>query len=698
MTTAKFTCEAVALSVLAEPTKRAGAELLWHCPNHEDRHESLSINSKKNVFLCAPCNASGTAWQFAAFLARLDPGDKPSVTAWLKERGLLNRRQTAKAANGRQWAAEYVYRDANGNSVARKLRFEPGRDGRRKEFSWQRWDGAAWVDGLGLEKTPLYRLPEIQNEPFVILTEGEKDADAGGKFGLATTTSGGVHSFRDDHADMLRGKDVVIVADADDAGRNHAQRVARLLLGKVESLKLLDLPGAKDLSEWVEQGGSRATLLDLMESTPEWKPQSVDFGAVLNAIFVFLRRFISMSSAQTRVLALWIVHTHVLAAADCTPYMAVTSAEKQSGKTQLLEVCELLVANPWMTGRASAAVLIRKIDAQQPTLLLDESDTAFSSEKEYAEALRGVLNTGYRRSGKASCCVGQGTIGFKDFSTFCAKMIAGIGKLPDTVQDRSVHILLKRAPASERIEKFRPRRVESETTNLREQMAMWAIGAIQILRDSQATLPDQLTARQQDVAEPLLAIADLAGGEWPQAARSALIELCTEAQASDESIGIRLLADVREIFEKRGADRLSSADLACALTDIETSPWSEWSHGKPLTPARLARLLRPYVIVPHSIRIDDKTPKGYEREDFQDAFRRYLRAGATPPALSPTPQGATPQQANTGAAFSDFSNRNTESAVAAQKCEILNESARCCGVAVSDSTTGTRHGGVEEDL
>jgi len=398
------------------------------------------------------------------------------------------------------------------------------------------------------------------------------------------------------------------------------------------------------------------------------------------------------------VVALWIVHTHVFAAADCTPYIAVTSAEKQSGKTLLLEVSELLVANPWMTGRASAAVLIRKIDAQQPTLLLDESDTAFSGEKEYAEALRGVLNTGYRRSGKASCCVGQGAaIGFKDFSTFCAKMVAGIGKLPDTVQDRAVPILLKRATAKERIEKFRPRQVESETANLREQVATWAIGAIEILRESRPALPEQLTARLQDVAEPLLAIADLAGGEWPQAARLAVIELCADAQAGDESVAVRLLADIRDVFKERGVDRLPSADLASALADIETSPWGEWGKsGKPLSPAKLARLLRPFTIVPGSVRIGEKTPKGYESKDFQDAFERYLPPEAPVPP-PPGAKGATTQQANTDAGSSDLSGCNTEVAVAAPKCETLNENGPCGGVADSEPPA-TANGVVEFEL
>ena len=153
--------------------------------------------------------------------------------------------------------------------------------------------------------------------------------------------------------------------------------------------------------------------------------------ALLGEVGALLRRFVVMSHAQARVVALWAVHTWLLDAAEATPYLAVTSAEKRSGKTRLLEVLELLVREPWFTGRTTAAVLPRKIDADKPTLLLDESDAAFGGDKDYAEALRGVLNSGYRKGGKATVCVGQGAnISFKDFSTFSPKAIAGIGKLP----------------------------------------------------------------------------------------------------------------------------------------------------------------------------------------------------------------------------------------------------------------------------
>jgi len=155
--------------------------------------------------------------------------------------------------------------------------------------------------------------------------------------------------------------------------------------------------------------------------------------AILSAVYRYIRRFVSLSESQARVVALWIVHSHVFDCADATPYLAITSAEKQSGKTRLLEVCERLVAKPWLTGRVSAAVLVRKVDGERPTLLLDESDAAFGGQKEYAETLRGILNTGHRSSGKTSCCVGQGAnISYRDFSTFCPKAIAGIGKPSDT--------------------------------------------------------------------------------------------------------------------------------------------------------------------------------------------------------------------------------------------------------------------------
>jgi hypothetical protein len=139
----------------------------------------------------------------------------------------------------------------------------------------------------------------------------------------------------------------------------------------------------------------------------------------------WLKRFVSLGEHEATAIALWVMMTHTLEAFDCVAYLSITSAEKQCGKTRLLEVLEQLVWRPWLTGRTTPAVLARKVHTEQPTLLLDESDATFNGDKEFAETLRGVLNTGYLRSGKTSLCTMRGkTIEYVDLSTFGAKAIA----------------------------------------------------------------------------------------------------------------------------------------------------------------------------------------------------------------------------------------------------------------------------------
>jgi hypothetical protein len=625
---AKFSCEQAARAALGEPAKREGAELVYRCPHPEghkdgDSHPSLKINPKKNVWACFPCGASGTAWSLAAFLAGCDPGDKVAVTAWLVERGLFSGTKPKRKADGRgPCVATYVYTDVVGKSIARKLRFEPGPKGKAKDFSWERWEGGKWVSGLGDPKisTPLYRVAKIINESFAVLTEGEKDTDAGANLGLPTATSGGTGSWREDHAECLRGKSVVIVADADEPGRVEAQKRAASLYGKAASVRVCEIPDCKDLAKAIESGWTRERLLSLFSEMPEWKPAT---GAeILDAVMRFIRRFVSLTEAQARAVALWVAHTHAFGAAASTPYLAVNSAEKQSGKTRLLEVSRLLVSRAWFTGRTSAAVLTRKIDAEHPTLLLDESDAAFGGEKEYAEALRGILNTGYRLGGAASCCVGQGVnITPKDFSTFCPKAIAGIGKLPDTVIDRSIPIRLKRARRGE-VARFREREAQREGPEIAARLATWCAANLETLRQARPEIPAQLSDRQADTSEPLLAVADLAGGDWPKAARQSLVKLCGEAQADDDSIGVKLLSDIKGIFAEKEGDEIPSGELCEALAKIETSPWGEWAKGKPLSPAKLARLLKPFDIFPGQIK--NGLARGYRLGDFREAFSLYL--------------------------------------------------------------------------
>jgi hypothetical protein len=349
---------------------------------------------------------------------------------------------------------------------------------------------------------------------------------------------------------------------------------------------------------------------------------------LLERVTAFVRRFVVMGAAEVDALALWILHTWTIEAADTTPYLEVSSAEKSSGKTRLLEALELLVARPWFTGSISTAVLARKVDAEQSTLLLDESDAAFKGDKEYAEALRGVLNTGYRRGGQYSRMVGQGSAQQpQDFSTFGAKAIAGIGHLPDTIADRSIAIRLKKRRPDEPVAPFRRRDVETETKPLRELLEGWAWCVVEELRAARPDLPEELGDRAGDCWEPLLAIADLAAGHWPDAARSAAVTLSGRSEQSEsDSIGVQLLADVRHAFGSR--DRIPTAELLEHLHGLEESPWGDW-YGKPVTTQRLAKLLKQYEIRSRSIWIADgmtqgKTAKGYLRDQFEDTWARYL--------------------------------------------------------------------------
>ena len=352
--------------------------------------------------------------------------------------------------------------------------------------------------------------------------------------------------------------------------------------------------------------------------------------SLLNAFSEFIRRFVTLSEAQADVCAVWTVHTHALEAAEFTPYLDINSPVHRSGKTRLLEVLRLIVRRQWFTGRVSGPALVRKTAKEQPTLLLDESDTAFSSKDDYSEKLRGILNTGFERGGTYSTCIQNGNNwDAHDFSTFAPKAIAGIGQLPTTIQDRSIPIRLKRALRHEKRERFHKRKVQPEAETLRKHIEEWVASNLDVLRESEPPLPDELNDRQQDVCEPLLAIADHAGGDWPQRTRIALIVLCGSVpEQQDASLSLALLADIRLVFQGSGADRLRTCDLLRELCLIEASPWCEHNRGKPLSSYGLSKILRGFGIYPQDHRFGDHTRKGYLRDDFGEAWARYLPAQA----------------------------------------------------------------------
>jgi hypothetical protein len=365
---------------------------------------------------------------------------------------------------------------------------------------------------------------------------------------------------------------------------------------------------------------------------PSGERQSETVG-LLEAIAAFVSSYVVLSEAQISAIALWTLHTHAFDASECTPYISVTSAEKASGKTRLLEALELVVANAWLTGRVTPAVLARKVHAERPTLLLDETDATFAGDPEFGQVLRGLLNSGYRRGGKSSVCVGQrANISYIDLDTFAPKALAGLGDLPDTVASRSIRIILKRKAPNETVERFRRREAIESGEPLRQWAADWGERFVDELASATPDLPSELPDRAADSWEPLFAIADLAGEEWPGRARASAQELSGEA-LDDASIGVRLLQDCRAAFN--GHDHLATKDLIASLVENEEAPWGGWHKGSPISPRALANLLEPFGVRPRTVRLSsDETARGYARESLEDPWNRYL--GAHPPDLSDT--------------------------------------------------------------
>ena len=377
-------------------------------------------------------------------------------------------------------------------------------------------------------------------------------------------------------------------------------------------------------------------------------PGACGLSSLLGRLRSFLAEFIVFTANEhADLIALWIAHTYVLNAFEFTPYLNINSPLKRCGKSTLLDALKHLVARPWPFVSPSPAVLFRKIEADAPTLLWDEVDTVFSVGKgdEGKEDLRAVLNAGFQRGAKVPRCVGPAHK-LAEFSVFCAKALAGIGTLPDTVADRSMSITLARAKPGQKPGRFRHREVAPRAEELRAALEAWAQGAgvLDSLRTARPDIPESLGDRQADIGEPLLAIADLAGGEWPQQARKALIKLGGTAGTTDDNISQKLLADVRDAFLSERADRLPTRDLLQLLVEREDAPWAQWweadvSRGNVKGPAsRLARLLRPFGVYSKKLREEGGKPvMGYLQGLFEDAFSSYL------PNIPPQNEG-TPEQ------------------------------------------------------
>lgn len=347
----------------------------------------------------------------------------------------------------------------------------------------------------------------------------------------------------------------------------------------------------------------------------------VDLSQLLSELTDTIKRFIVCNESTTHSAALWVVMTWFMEVVQIAPLAVITAPEKRCGKSVLLSILGKLVYRPLMASNITPAALFRSVDAWKPTLLVDEAD-AFMRDN---EELRGLINCGHTRdSAYIVRVVGDEHVP-KRFCVWGAKALAGIGHLADTIMDRAIVLELRRKLPHEVVARLR--HAESGLfDDLSSKLARIAVDYGDAMRRARPDLPSKLNDRAQDNWEPLLAIADLAGGEWPERARKAALALSGSAD-DHGAVGTELLADIREVFETKDTNKISTSDLIRALCADDEKPWATYNRGNPIKPRQVAKKLKEYGVTSKNLRIAQSVTKGFECTQFSDAFSRYL---ATP--------------------------------------------------------------------
>lgn len=365
--------------------------------------------------------------------------------------------------------------------------------------------------------------------------------------------------------------------------------------------------------------------------------ERIDGAALLNSVHSFLGRFVAYPSEDARVAhALWIAHAHLMDAWESTPRIAFLSPEPASGKTRAIEITETLVPRPVEAINVTPAYLFRKVSAEDglPTILYDEIDTLFGPRAKQNEEIRGILNAGHRRGAMAGRCVVRGKIiETEELPAYCAVALAGLGGLPDTILSRSVVVRMRRRAPAEAVEPYRRRVHAPEGNAIRDRLSAWAEQTGPRLAEARPAMPAGIEDRDADCWESMLTVADAAGGAWPDRARVAAVALVAASKVATPSLGIRLLADLRQVFGD--AEVLSTSSIIEALVKTDEAPWADLK-GKPLDARRLANFLRPYGVTSRNVRDHHGVVKGYARENLHDPWSRYLAPHAMECATSAT--------------------------------------------------------------
>jgi hypothetical protein len=410
----------------------------------------------------------------------------------------------------------------------------------------------------------------------------------------------------------------------------------------------------------------------LFEDLEPW-PDEVDGAELLDEIKTTIERHIILPKWAAEAISLWILHAWTLSAFYLSPILRITSPTKGCGKSLLLILIQVFLPRGYSTANVTTAAMYRLVDQYQISLCVDEADQSFRNN----EDLVSLVNAGYlRKTASVPRCEGDKNE-VRVYSAWCPKVIAGIGNLSETTESRCIEIRLEKKTRDEKVEKLAFRDLDLLAQPICQKAVRWSEDHLEELSISSPHIPKDLEDRPGDNWTPLIAVADIVGGEWPQKARKAALHL-SASNEEDEIPSVQLLKDMKDLFQKREIDRISSSELAEHLGGMEDRPWPEFKKGQKITARQIARLLKRFGIKPKTIRTSEGTPKGYSADDLKDVFSRYAR-----------PQSATNATPLGNKDLGDFKSATNQPDVADRKQSNLFKNKDCCGVADGN-------GGMEE--
>lgn len=425
--------------------------------------------------------------------------------------------------------------------------------------------------------------------------------------------------------------------------------------------------------------GARKTMQALSESSvvEDTQPaiEYVNGDELLDELAELLTRHVYLPKGAAYAVAVWCLGTFCMDAFSLWPKCLITSPEKRCGKTTLIDTMEALTFKALVVSNISPSAIFRSIDEWHPTLFIDEADTFIKDNPE----LNGIINAGHKK--RTANIVRSEKVGEifkpKKFSVWSPMVVAGIGAQRETLHDRSIHIEMERKLPDEAVLKL-PQNFFEQCLKVREKCLRWYNDNQEALRIAYIEIPNYGNDRAQDNWHPLCVIAQTAGGEWLNHVKASykLFELSPER---DEDAGILLLRDIQQILKDGSHFKIASSLLVDNLIKIEGTPWAEWRRGQPMTQNSLSRLLKPFKIKPKTIRINGKTPRGFEAKQFENVFKRYI----------PPIQSATVQQTSCDAGYSGFQSATRNENVALSNSLKPSCDAECCTVALQKGEVET---------